>query len=72
MTTTSYERAERFCDEWAGDNQAHVVVLEDFNAEGWFIVVDIDAAERLLADPEQDMEIQYQSNCTPEHMAAML
>jgi len=64
---TDYAAAERFCDEWAGDTQSHVAVVEDFTMgnpgdpdSGEFLVMSYADAETYVG--RNDAEIQYDAD----------
>jgi len=68
---TDYTAAERFCDEWAGDTQSHVAVVEDFSIggpassdEGVFFVMDYDRAAEYVKG--HDAEIAYDADHRPD------
>jgi len=60
---TDWPKAEQFCDEWAGDNQAHAAVVENF-ATHQLLVMDIEDATRYVQF--HDAEIQYDTNYTAQ------
>ena len=64
---TDYAAAERFADEWAGDNSGRAAVVEDFGLgmegdpdAGSFLVMGYAAAEAYVES--RDAEIQYDAD----------
>lgn len=70
-----YDEAESDCDQIAGDNDLHMVVIERFDLErpGEFAAVVINGAEAsaYLQLHEGDAEIIYEADHTPETRARM-
>lgn len=54
-----YATAERFADEWAGDNHERAAVVENLE-DGFLLVMDYGAAESYLT--ERDAVIQYDAD----------
>jgi hypothetical protein len=65
----SYTKAERFCDEWAGDTSSHVAIVEDpGEPDSELQVMDYAQAEAYI-DDFPAAEIIYHADCTPERFA---
>ncbi len=60
---TDWVEAEKFCDAWAGDNEAHAALVEDFE-DNVLIVMDIKDAQAYVE--EHDAEIQYDADYRKE------
>jgi hypothetical protein len=60
---TDWAEAERDADQWAGDNDMIIAVVEDFTEKPAVLLVMPDAeAQAYILDPERDAEIQYVAN----------
>ena len=62
-TFSDYTEAEKFCDGWAGDTEAHVAVVEDFD-EDMLRVMSYTGALTYIGD--HDAQIQYDADYRPE------
>ncbi len=67
---TSYAEAESDCDQIAGDNELHMVVIERFDLErpGEFaaVVLNADESHGYLTLHEGEAEVIYEADHTPE------
>jgi hypothetical protein len=60
FAVTDYADAEKFCDGWAGDNEAHVAVVEDFDNNILIVTSYTNALEHAGR-----WEIQYDADYRP-------
>jgi hypothetical protein len=64
-TAGGYAEAERFADEWAGDNCAYAAVVEDHDMNDRLAVMDGLTAEAWQASDEINADIIYRADHRP-------